>query len=173
MKGQLAVAPAKQQVAIMRPTAVSELWQDFDEVYNTIQKRAFQLFECRGFENGHDMCDWSRAENEFLKAVTLELKEKDNNLIIRADVPGFEARELEVNLEGDTFTLRGKKVVETEKKEKEKTLYSECRSEQIYRTMTLPSNVIAEKAVATLKDGVLEITIPKAVQSKRIEVQAA
>jgi HSP20 family protein len=174
MKTQLTTTPRKE-FALLKPSTFSDMWQDFDDLFESIERRAYQLFDWRGRENGHDLEDWFRAEREFLQPLNMEVTEKENNLIIRADVPGFEAKDLEVTLDPENITIRGVKEAELEKKEKEKEkkLYSERSSEHIYRTMMLPASVLAEKAVAVVKDGVLEVTAPKAVQAKRIEVKAA
>ena len=109
---------------------------------------------------------------EMLKPVPLEITEKDNSLHIRADVPGFKDNELEINLEPGVLTIKGEHREEAETKD-EKTYHSERRAQQIFRRVALPVNVIADKATATLKNGVLELSAPKAEQAKKIEIKAA
>lgn len=150
----------------------TDFWADVEKLFGQVRQRAFQLFEGRGRANGHDLDDWFKAESELLKPVPLEITEKDNIVHIRADVPGFKENELEVNLDAGVLTIKGEHREETEKKD-EKTYHSEKRAQQIFRRIALPVNVIADKMTATLQDGVLELSAPKADVAKKIEVKAA
>lgn len=166
------VTPISGQKEVTIKPFPRNVWEEMERMVKQIHERAFQLFEWRGRKDGHDLEDWLKAESEFLKWVPIEVTEKDNSLKITADVPGFQANELEIGLEGNTLTIKGKQEKETEKKE-EKTYFSEKQAKQIFRSITLPSAVDPGKAVANLKDGVLEITAPKTEPAKRIEVKAA
>ncbi len=139
---------------------------------NQIRQRAYQLFDWRGRTDGHDLEDWLKAEMEILKPVPLEIAEKENVLHVLADVPGFKEEELEINLEPGALTIKGEHREETEKKD-EKTYHSERRAQQIFRRFALPVDVIPDKAMATLKSGVLEVSAPRAEPAKKIEVKAA
>ena len=70
------------------------------------------------------------------------------------------------------MTIKGEHREETGKKD-EKTSHSERRAQQVFRRVALPVNVIPDRANATLKDGVLEISAPRAEQAMKIEVKAA
>ncbi len=167
MKAQTALNPIS-----LKPLSITEFWSDLDKLMNQVRQRAYQLFESRGRGDGRDLEDWFKAEMELVKPVPLEITEKDNVLHVRADVPGFKEEELKVNLEGGVLTIKGEHREETEKKG-EKTYHSERRARQIFRQFTLPLNVIADKATATLKDGVLELSLPKAEPAKTIAIKAA
>jgi HSP20 family protein len=167
MKAQTALTPISS-----KPLSPIEFWTDVDNLIDQVRQRAFQLFEGRGRIDGYDLDDWFKAEMELLKPIPLEITEKDNIVHIRADVPGFKENELEVNLDGAVLTIRGEHCEETEKKD-EKIYHSERRSQQIFRRITLPVNVIADKITASLKDGVLELSAPKVEPAKKVEVKAA
>ncbi len=167
MKTQTALSPIS-----LKPLSIAEFWTDFDKLMDQVRQRAYQFFELRGRGEGHDLEDWFKAEMELVKPVPVEITEKDNILHIRADVPGFKENELEISLEGGVLTLKGEHREEKEKKD-EKTYHSERRARQIFRRFTLPVNVVADKVTATLKDGVLELTAPKAEPTKTIAVKAA
>jgi HSP20 family protein len=104
----------------------------------------------------------------------LEIKESDSDLTVRAEVPGFNIKELEINVEGNKLTILGKHEVQEERK-KAKTIYSERCANEILRVVSLPAEVDASKASAALKDGILTIELPKAARAKavRIEPRAA
>ncbi|MBZ5506639.1 MAG: Hsp20 family protein [Acidobacteriia bacterium] len=167
MKAQTALSPIS-----FKPLSTTAFWTDVEKLISQVRQRAFQLFEGRGRADGHDLDDWFKAESELLKSVPLEVTEKDNIVHIRADVPGFKENELDVTFDGGVLTIKGEHSEETEKKD-EKTYHSERRAQQIFRRMTLPVNVIADKMTATLKDGVLELSAPKAEVAKKVEIKAA
>jgi HSP20 family protein len=166
-KAQTALSPLS-----FKPLSVPGFWSDVDKLVDDIRQRAYQLFEWRGRTDGRDLEDWFKAEMELLKPVPLEITETDNVLRIRAEVPGFKEDELQINLEAGVLTIKGEHREEAEKKE-EKTLVSERRAQQIFRRFTLPVNVDADKATATLKNGVLELSAPKAEPAKTVPIKAA
>jgi HSP20 family protein len=84
-------------------------------------------------------------------------------------VPGFNAKELEINIEDRRLTISGKRETHEEGKDK-KTVYSEYCSDQLLRVVDLPGDVKAELAKANLKDGILEVEVPKAAPAKKIAV---
>jgi HSP20 family molecular chaperone IbpA len=162
-------------VAIQRastPTALTHSLYDYmNDLYNKIAQRAFSMFEGNGRIHGHDLEDWLKAETEFLTPVPLELSETDTELAVRAEVPGFPEKELEIIVEPGRLFITGK----TEKKSEEKknqTLFSEISSNEIFRTVALPAEIDPEKASAVLKNGVLEISMHKAKPAKKVPVMA-
>jgi HSP20 family protein len=96
----------------------------------------------------------------------LETEELENEYVIRAEVPGFEASELEVNLTGNMLTIRA----EHRPAEKEAVERPYGRLE---RTMTLPEGVNPENVTALYRNGVLEVHLPKTPEAltRRIEVK--
>jgi len=147
------------------------LVDSMNSLFNDITRRAYQIFEDNGHQPGHDLENWVRAERELLRPINLEMSETDEALQIKAEVPGFSEKELQISVEPRRLTITGKH--ESSKEEKKgKTIYSESSAADILRVVTLPAEVDAAKAAATLKDGVLNLTIPK-VQSVRVKPKAA
>jgi HSP20 family molecular chaperone IbpA len=154
-------APSLPPVNTGRMESVTERIQ---RVYDAIARRAYDLFEQEGSANGSDVRHWLEAEKEFLVPVSLTLEDRASEIVVRADVPGFSAGDLEVNVEPRRVIITGKR--ETKKQTKEgESQTTEERSEEIVRTLELPCDVDAAKVSATLKDGVLSIQLPK-VESK-------
>jgi HSP20 family molecular chaperone IbpA len=162
-------------VAIQRaptPTALTQsLYGYMNELYNKISQRAFSIFEGNGRIDGHDLADWLRAEAEILTPVPLELSETDTELAVRAQVPGFTEKELEIVAEPGRLFITGKTEKKREEKKK-KTLYSEISSNEIFRTVALPAEIDPEKVSAVLKNGVLEVSMYKATPAKKVPVMA-
>lgn len=153
------------------PTELSRVYDYANELYDKIAKRAFSFFELRGFTHGHDLEDWLRAETELLMPVAVELSETETELAVRAEAPGFTEKDVEITLEPDRLVIKGKAEKKVEEKKK-KTVYSEISSREIFRSITLPAEIDPDRATATLKDGVLEISMPKAVPAGKPSVMA-
>jgi HSP20 family molecular chaperone IbpA len=162
-------------VAIQRastPTALSRSLYDYmNELYNTISQRAFSIFEGNERIDGHDLADWLKAEAEMLTPIPLELSETDTELAVRAQVPGFTEKELEIVAEPGRLFITGKTEKKSEEKKK-KTLFSEISSNEIFRTVALPTEIDPEKVSAVLKNGVLEVSMYKAKPAKKVPVMA-
>ncbi|MGB6624631.1 MAG: Hsp20 family protein, partial [Candidatus Acidiferrales bacterium] len=144
-------------------------------IHDDIARRAFEIFENAGGFLGHDLDHWLKAEAELLHPVHVNITESDDGLTVRAEAPGFDLGELEVSLEPRRLTITGKKETTKEDKKKGKIVYKEQCSSELLRVIDLPMEVDAAKATATLKNGVLELNMPKGAQAKntRVEVKAA
>jgi HSP20 family protein len=150
-----------QEPATAKPIKFESLLERMDEVFSDVTKRAFEIFEGNGRVFGRELDDWLKAEREFLHPVHTQLSESGESLVVRAEVPGFSEKELEISAEPRRVTISGKR--ETSKEEKKgKTVYSETGCNQILRVVDLPVAIEADKVSATLKNGVLELTMPKA-----------
>ncbi|MDQ7055352.1 MAG: Hsp20/alpha crystallin family protein [Persephonella sp.] len=100
----------------------------------------------------------------------VDIYEKDNKLIIEAEIPGAKKEDVEVKIKDNAVVIRGE--VKKEEEEKEKTYY---RSERFYgvfeRVIPLPVEVKTEEAKATFENGILKVEIPKAVEEKEVKVE--
>ena len=131
-----------------------------NELYDTIARRAFELFEGDGRIAGRDRDHWFKAEAELLHPAHVRIRESDDAVTIDAEVPGFSANELQLSLEPRRLTISGKKQSSSEEK-RGKVLYSERCSSELLRSVQLPVEVNASRATATLNNGILELTAPK------------
>ena len=112
-------------------------------------------------------------EHEGSWAPPLEILERDQNLVVRADLPGMRREDIEVDLTDDVLTISGER-----KKEQTESREGFFRSERTYgrfaRTLALPEGVSAEGVAATFKDGVLEIVVPmprRTENRRRVEIK--
>ena len=100
----------------------------------------------------------------------VDISETDAHLIVKAELPGIDAKDVDVSITGDRLTIKGEK--QQEKEEKEESCY---RSERYYgayqRVIDLPTPVEEDKTEATFDKGVLTITIPKVEKVKRKQVR--
>jgi HSP20 family protein len=164
-----AMQPTKTSVAI-KQLSTSDVLDRIQQIYGSIARRAFEIFDNNGRWLGHDLEHWFRAESELLHPVHLEIAESDDKLMVRAEVPGFSAKELEITAEPHRLTILGKHKAQEESK-KAKTIYSECCANEILRIVDLPTEVDNSKVSASLKDGVLNIELPKAAHAKTVRVE--
>ncbi|MBI4478515.1 MAG: Hsp20/alpha crystallin family protein [Acidobacteria bacterium] len=160
-----ATAPAP-----LRLVPPSEIFDRVEKLYDQIARRAFEIFDRNGRIFGRDLEDWFKAESELMHPAHLDVSESEKEIAVRAEVPGFAANELDISLEGTRLTVAGKRESQKERKEKT-TVYKEHCSDQLLRVVDLPATVDAAKAEATLKDGVLELKLPKAAPAKKIAIE--
>jgi HSP20 family protein len=171
MKSQQATQTTKQQTPAGPIFVEAEkLFEQMKEFSQSVARHAYEYFEARGREFGHDLEDWFRAESELMRRVPVEIKEADGQITVRAEVPGFAADEIKVSVEPQRLVISGKSEETTEGK-KEQTLLSEFRSNQFCRELRLPAEVEPDKTTAVLKDGVLELMFAKAAGGKAVDVE--
>jgi len=164
-----AMQPAKVPVLVKQSTT-EDVFDRIQKTYDSIARRAFEIFEGNGRWLGHELEDWFRAEAELLHPVHLEITETDENLAVRAEVPGFTNQELKIDVEPRRLTIAGKHETQEESK-KGKTVYSERCAKEILRVVDLPVEVDSSKVTATLKDGILSLEMPKAAHAKTVRIE--
>lgn len=110
------------------------------------------------------------AAEEGAFAPKVDLKETEKELVLSAEVPGLQKEDLGVNIMEDSVTISGERKAEKETK-KEGYYYKETSQGAFQRVIPLPCPIVADKAKAKLKDGVLTLTLPKAAPSKTRSVE--
>lgn len=106
---------------------------------------------------------WGETTPSFWPAM--EITEKDDDVVVRAELPGMKADDIDISVQGNTLTISGAKKEESE--HKDAGFYrSERRYGHFSRSLTLPTDVNAEKIDAMYRDGVLTITLPKSETAK-------
>jgi HSP20 family protein len=106
--------------------------------------------------------DWM-AEAEGQLAV--DVYQTKENVVIKAPIAGVTPDNIDIEVAEDVVTIRGERVEEKEV-DREHYYVQECYWGSFSRSVILPTSTIAEKAAASLKDGVLTVTIPKVAQDK-------
>lgn len=139
-------------------------WRPFRELERMARRweSAFPRF-FEDFEDNYDAA--------FTPAI--ESYVKDGNLVVRADVPGLELKDIEVNVLGDVLSLKGERKSEQEVK-KGDYLRREVSYGAFERRMSLPEGAATNKVKASFKNGVIEITVPlaKATVAKKVPIEA-
>ena len=116
-----------------------------------------------------------RTEDSFgAWAPPVDIFERQDQLVIRAEVPGIHKEDMDVRIENGVLTLHGERKEEKETKEVNAHLM-----ERVYgsftRSFSLPTTVDPTKVTAVYKDGVLEVTVPKVetAKPKKVEIKVA
>jgi HSP20 family protein len=101
----------------------------------------------------------------------IEMFEKEDKFIVRAELPGMKKEEIDVSIVGDTLTIKGERKAETEVKEENYYCCERCYG-SFLRSITLPTAIDIKKVEANYQNGVLELVLPKALEVKpqKIEV---
>jgi len=107
----------------------------------------------------------------------MDIREESDRLVIHADLPGIDPTQIEVQMDGDTLSIKGERTVESKDEgEQDGARFSriERQTGSFHRRFVLPDTVDAERITASGQNGVLEISIPKRPETtpKRIEVTA-
>jgi len=100
----------------------------------------------------------------------IDVAEEEDSIVVRAEVPGCKAEDIEISVYGNKLTISGEKKLSDEKKGKG-YYHVESTYGSFRRELTLPTDVDQDKIDAACKDGVLSITLPKAVKAKTIKVK--
>jgi HSP20 family protein len=103
-------------------------------------------------------------------APSIDLKEDDKELVLTAELPGIAKENLDVNITEDSVTIKGERKEDKEEQAKGYH-FRESSYGSFHRVIPLPVEVVADKATAKLKDGVLTLNLPKSKASKRKGVQ--
>ncbi len=108
--------------------------------------------------NGVDGREWS---------IPLDIVQEEDNYVVRASLPGVDAENIEVSVDHDILTIKGRTEAEVEdRREDGSYMVRERRSGSFIRSLRLPESVDADQAKPNFENGVLTITLPK-VESKK------
>lgn len=97
--------------------------------------------------------------------LTIDVYQTDNDIVVESPIAGVSPEDLDISITSDSVTIRGRRERQQEVKHDD-YYYQECYWGTFSRAVVLPAEVDADKAQATMKNGVLTIRLPK-VQRKR------
>jgi HSP20 family protein len=113
---------------------------------------------------------WLRADEMEIGAPAVDVFEEKDDIVVKAELPGIEKDNIEVNVSDHHLTIKGEKKKEEEVKQED---YYRCERSygSFLRTLELPADVKADKVKAAFKDGVLEVRLPKTEEAKTKEIK--
>jgi HSP20 family molecular chaperone IbpA len=164
---------AELLATVLCPRNPEILRAEMQPVQLAIARRAFELFEKRGGELGHDWEDWFQAETELLRPVSIVSFESQDRLSLRAYVLGFGEGELQVSIEPKRVAIFGRREVAINQTGDQKIEYIDGYPDQVLRLIDLPTEVDPERAVVELHAGMLKFELPKTAKLSLESMAAA
>jgi len=121
-----------------------------------------------GFFRDFGLAPWGQFRDVLGDGVSprVDIAENENEVQVKAELPGLSEKEVEVSLAGGVLVLKGEKKQETQEKRGDRQ-YRECTYGSFHREIQLPCEVQDDKAEAAFKNGLLTIRIPKTAEAKR------
>ncbi len=139
-------------------------WDPFRDL-TTLRERMNRLFEeaytSRGEEKDLVSSKWNPS---------VDIYEKENAIVLKAELPGIDENDIELKIEDSTLTLKGDRKFEKETKE-ENYQRIERSYGSFYRSFTLPRNIDQDKIKAESENGILKVTLPKKAELKPKKVK--
>jgi HSP20 family protein len=112
---------------------------------------------------------WFSRESE-ITMPSMDVYEEKDDIVVKAELPGMDKSDIEVNISDSHLTLKGEKKKE-EKVEEENYYRCERSYGSFLRTLDLPAAVQADKIKATFNNGILEVRLPKSEEAKAKEIK--
>jgi len=158
--------PVKTEKSSTTPSSVLE-WRPFENLRTQVD-RLFRDFETGFLQSPlyRDVENFWRRDLAFPVTPAIDVVEKDNAFEITAELPGLDAKNIELSVSDDILTIKGEKKEEKEEKTKDRYV-SERRYGSFRRSLQLPSSVDASKIDANFKSGVLAVTLPKSAEAQK------
>lgn len=128
-------------------------WQPWREI-ETLRRQFDQMFD-----------DLTHVSEERTWTPAIELKDAGENIVVRAQIPGIDAKDLDIQVMREAVSLAGEYHAET-KTEEEGLFRSEFRYGKFQRLIPLPVAVENTQVKAEYKDGILNLTLPKAAEAR-------
>lgn len=138
-------------------------WRPFE--FDRIRREMDRLWD--SFLEGRPV---RRTEDEREWLPSVDVSETKNDLVIRAELPGLDPKDIDISMNNGFLTIKGEK--KNEKEEKEENYHLIERSYGSFtRSVRLPREVQSDKITASFKNGVLKITLPKSEEAKKKEIK--
>ena len=137
------------------PVVEADVFDRMNETKELIAQRAFEIYQSRGGEHGLDQDDWIKAEGELLPKFDVDFDVSDSLLRLTAQVPDFNATDLEVEVGHQRAIVCGIHLNSGQ------TADNHRRHKKVMRIIDLPFEVDPELARATLRSGTLQIVLPR------------
>jgi len=164
LEKEMEMAPVNVQ-KIQDANQSQPLLQEMNDLLNSVQTRAFELFEGRGGSAGNDVGDWLQAEREVFQVPNMELAETEGEFQLQLALPGFDAKDIRVAALAQAVIVEGEAAHQHQHSNGTVHL-CEFGERRVFRLVPLPKPVNVDHVSATLDKGLLEIRAAKAEQRK-------
>jgi HSP20 family protein len=162
--------PMRPEVSFFGP-----LQREIDRLFDDFAR--LTTLGAPGSQNQQGSQDQQGSQNLVQNLVPrLDVTEADKEIVITAEMPGLERKDVEISIDDDILTIRGEKKVEAQEGDKDKNYQVAERAYGVFlRMIQLPPGIDPSKIQAVMSKGVLKITLPKPARSetRKIEVKEA
>jgi len=134
---------------------------EFDRLRKEMDRLWDSFFEGRTLRRGSEEREW---------LPSLDVSETKNDIVVKAELPGMDVKDIDISLSEGVLTLKGEKNQEREEKEENYHLIERSYG-SFTRSVRLPKEVQSEKISASYKNGVLKVTLPKSEEVKKKEIR--
>ena len=149
-----------RELTLWKPFGELTPFRDFERMRRDMDRLWDSFFE-RGVRRTDDDGSW---------LPSLDIAETKNDIVVKAEVPGMDPKDIDISLSDGLLTIKGEK--KQEKEEKEENYHFIERSYGAFcRSVRLPKEVQSDKISASYKNGVLKVALPKSEEAKKKEVK--
>jgi HSP20 family protein len=148
------------ELTLWRPFRELAPFRDFERMRRDMDRLWESFFERGG----------RRAEDEGEWLPSLDVAETKNEIVVKAEVPGLDPKDIDISLSDGLLTIKGEKKQEREEKEEDYHLVERSYG-TFTRSIRLPKEVQRDKINASYKNGVLKVVLPKSEEAKKKEVK--
>lgn len=149
-----------RELTIWKPFRELEPFRDFERLRRNMDRFWDSFFE-RGVRRTEEEGEW---------LPSLDVAETKDEIVVKAEVPGMEPKDIDISLSDGLLTIKGEKKQEREEKEEDYHLVERSYG-TFTRSIRLPKEVRRDKISASYKNGVLKVTLPKSEEAKQKEIK--
>ena len=142
------------ELTTWKPFELERMKREMDRVWDS-------FFEGLPRKRGEEVGEW---------LPSLDISETKNDLVVKAEIPGIDPKDIDISLANDVLTIKGQKKQEVEEKEEDYHLI-ERHYGSFARSIRLPKGVQSDKINASYKNGLLRVTLPKSEEAKKKEIK--
>ena len=142
------------------------IFKETEELLRQIRERAFGLSIARGRRWASALQDWLAAEREFCWPAA-ELLERDKDFVLSVALPGFEPGNIVVTVTPRELIVHAKLETAAESKKEEQVVWSDFRTNDVYRRIELARDIDVNKVSASLKNGLLKVVAAKLEKAEK------
>ena len=136
------------------------IFKEIEELLRQIRERAFGIYMARGRRWASELEDWLAAEREYCWPAA-ELVERDKDIVFSVALPGFEPGNVVITATPRELIVHAKVKTAAGSKKEERIVWSDFRTNDVYRRIELARDIDVNKVSATLKNGLLRIVAAK------------
>ncbi|HUL29511.1 MAG TPA: Hsp20/alpha crystallin family protein [Thermodesulfobacteriota bacterium] len=150
-----------KDLTLWKPSTELTPFREFERMRRDMDRLWDSFFEGGPRRRGEERGEW---------LPSLDVSETKNELIVKAEVPGMDPKEIDISLSDGVLTIKGEKKQEKEEREADYHLLERSYGAFV-RSLRLPADVRGDKISASYKNGILKVALPKSEEAKKKEIK--